>query len=561
MPNPVPPSQPTMPNPALQPRGQATRHNQPTVRQAIPVPKRPATQAPPARPQQYAPAPLQLAHQLPKKKKSYRGMWILGFVVMSMVMMCVGTVMMGMVMIYGSGILPSVTVSDVALGGLSEAEAVSVLQKNWDSIILRENERTWDINPATLGITLDANATAKRAYAMGRTTGNPLSAIIGRVSISPVITLNKEVALTEMSRIAETVNIEPIDASVGFENGQVVAIPPQNGKSIDIQATVDHFTQEIQSNINQGEIKLVMVDIAPTLNDVSGIVAQAQALLSNPLDIRVYDPVTGDSVYWSVMPNEWGQWLSVSSDSNSAIGLALDANQDAVRAYLTNQANSVLDSTRTLDIEAGVNNVVQSIRQGTPERGFVQVKHQERIHTVQSGETITSIAWDYGVPYLYIQNLNNGIDSVSVGQQIRIPPADIFLTDNVNPAKRIVVNISGQTVKVYENDQLKWDWVASTGIPDSPTWTGVYQIQSHIDNAYAANWNLNMPNFMGVYQPVPGADFTNGFHGFPTRNGGQLLWENSLGRKVTYGCILLHDTNMQQLYSWAETGVVVEIQA
>ena len=72
---------------------------------------------------------------------------------------------------------------------------------------------------------------------------------------------------------------------------------------------------------------------------------------------------------------------------------------------------------------------------------------------------------------------------------------------------------------------------------------------------------LYMPNFMGVYQPVPGAAFTNGFHGFPTRGGGQLLWENSLGRKVTYGCILLHNNNMQQLYNWAEEGVVVEIQA
>jgi len=125
----------------------------------------------------------------------------------------------------------------------------------------------------------------------------------------------------------------------------------------------------------------------------------------------------------------------------------------------------------------------------------------------------------------------------------------------------VIVSITNQTVKVYENNQLKWDWVASTGIPDSPTWTGIYQVQSHVDNAYAANWNLNMPNFMGVYQPVPNADFTNGFHGFPTRGGGQLLWENSLGRKVTYGCILLSNTNMQQLYSWAEEGVVVEIQA
>jgi lipoprotein-anchoring transpeptidase ErfK/SrfK len=131
----------------------------------------------------------------------------------------------------------------------------------------------------------------------------------------------------------------------------------------------------------------------------------------------------------------------------------------------------------------------------------------------------------------------------------------------VNPNKRIVVSISEQRTRVYENGQLLYDWVTSTGIQSSPTWTGVYQVISHEPQAYAANWNLYMPNFIGIYQPVPNSDFTNGFHGFPTRGGGQLLWENSLGTRVTYGCVLLSDQNVQTLYNWAEEGVVVEIRA
>jgi lipoprotein-anchoring transpeptidase ErfK/SrfK len=131
----------------------------------------------------------------------------------------------------------------------------------------------------------------------------------------------------------------------------------------------------------------------------------------------------------------------------------------------------------------------------------------------------------------------------------------------VDPDKRIVVSISQQRTKVFENGTLKWDWATSTGISDSPTWPGIYQIISHEPNAYAGNWDLWMPHFMGVYQPIPGSDFTNGFHGFPTRSGWQLLWTNSLGTKVTYGCILLSNENAEALYNWAEEGVVVEIQA
>jgi lipoprotein-anchoring transpeptidase ErfK/SrfK len=165
-----------------------------------------------------------------------------------------------------------------------------------------------------------------------------------------------------------------------------------------------------------------------------------------------------------------------------------------------------------------------------------------------------------GVPYLFIEQANGGITSATAGQTITIPSPDNFMPYPVVPDKRIVVSISQQRTTVNENGAVKWDWPTSTGISDSPTWPGIYQIISHEPNAYAANWDLYMPHFMGVYQPIPGSDFTNGFHGFPTRGGWQLLWTNSLGTKVTYGCILLSNENAETLYNWAEEGVVVEIQ-
>lgn len=289
------------------------------------------------------------------------------------------------------------------------------------------------------------------------------------------------------------------------------------------------------------------------------MVAEAERLLSSFLDIRVYDPMTGDSVYWSIPPQDWASWLTAAPDASSASGLALDISAAPVRDYLNTQAESVLDPTRYIKPEEGVASLQQAIRAGRTE-GLVRVYHQDRQHSVQPGETIVSIAWDYGVPYPWIQQANPGVDALTIGQTITIPSVDHFLPYPVVPDKRIVVSISQQRVIVYENGQVKWDWPASTGITSSPTWPGIYQIQSHEVNAYAGNWNLWMPNFMGVYQPIPGSEFTNGFHGFPTRGGGQLLWENSLGTRVTYGCILLSNVNSKLLYDWAEEGVVVEIQ-
>jgi lipoprotein-anchoring transpeptidase ErfK/SrfK len=143
---------------------------------------------------------------------------------------------------------------------------------------------------------------------------------------------------------------------------------------------------------------------------------------------------------------------------------------------------------------------------------------------------------------------------------LTIPSPDVLLPLPVVKNKRIVVSLSEQKMWVYETGAVKWEWPVSTGIPSSPTTPGVFQVQTHEPNAYASNWNLWMPNFMGIYRPVPSSDFMNGFHGFPTRNGSILLWTDDLGHPVTYGCILLSSDNAATLYNWAEVGVVVEMR-
>jgi lipoprotein-anchoring transpeptidase ErfK/SrfK len=472
-------------------------------------------------------------------------------------LMMVAAVTLLFVLAFGQRILPGVYFGERSLGGLTEAEAVGAIQREWRLLTVRDGSRTWSLDAAALGLQIDAHQTAAHAFAQGHGE-NGLNALFNRVQIAPVVMLDSTVLRAELERIAPTVNVEPINAGVTFAEGTVTATAPQNGRMLDIGATITPLEVDAGMALADGSLHLVMVEVAPAVTDASPLLAQAQALLSSPLQIRVFDPVTDDSVYWSASPQQWGSWLTAVSDAASPIGLALSADPDAVGAFLTQQA-AVLDASRTIDLAAGVQSVQDALAAGRPQDAYLTIRHQTRQHIVQPGESITSIAWDYGIPYLYIVQANGGLQAVSAGQSISIPPADLFLKLPVVPDKRIEVSISQQRTRVYENGQMIWDWAASTGIASSPTWTGVYQILSHEPNAYAANWDLYMPNFMGVYQPVPGSDFTNGFHGFPTRGGGQLLWENSLGSRVTYGCILLSDANMQLLYDWAEEGVIVEI--
>lgn len=538
---------PTMPNPALQPKKPSSQRRQ--VNQPAPV----------------IPRPVQSRRQVsqrPSRPKKKFPFWLLllpiGLIFVVMLFLCSGFFLLQLS--YANSILPNVYVGEVKLGGLSQTEAEQVLSSQWQHITLSDNERTWRVNTTALGLRLDATRTAQNAYAQGHGEGG-LKAFFQEVQVAPVVAIDTTVMIEELNRIAPTIEITPVNAGVELVNGDVQATPPQYGRVIDVHATVSNLINSPSAILEDGNLELVMLRVEPTVIDSSPIVNEARALLSNPLDIRVFDPVTGDSIYWSLMPQEWGRWLTAMPSPDSPIGLSLAANETQVHDYLSKMSGQTFDSTRYIDLDEAVQAVNQAFIAGKPQNIALIVHHGNRTHTVQSGETITSIAWDTGIPYFYIMEANGGIQSVSIGQQITIPPADIFLVNPVNPNKRIVVDISEQRTRVYENGTMIHDWVTSTGIADSPTWTGIYQIQSHEINAYAGNWNLYMPYFMGVYQPIPGSEFTNGFHGFPTRGGGQILWQNNLGTKVTYGCIMLSDTNVATLYNWAEEGVIVEIRA
>jgi tetratricopeptide (TPR) repeat protein len=124
--------------------------------------------------------------------------------------------------------------------------------------------------------------------------------------------------------------------------------------------------------------------------------------------------------------------------------------------------------------------------------------------------------------------------------------------------KRILVDISEQRAYIYENDELIYEFIISTGEPGRDTATGEFEIQSKIPMAYASTWNLDMPYWLGIYWAGP---LENGFHAVPTvRDTGQTMWDGYLGQRVSYGCIILSMEDAKTLYDWADMGTPVSIR-
>lgn len=492
----------------------------------------------------------------------------------------------GLMEIYRSErILAGVTSLGRDLSARTTAEAAAALSAEWANrrVILENGEQRWVLAPEQIGVLLDAEETARAAQSQGRDqpAADQLLALAQRlvatsgvvpldvppVAVKPRWYFDRERATATLRILAGQIDIPRQDATLRVVAGRIETAPAVVGRALDIAAVLARLEAHpwgealADPAADPPRFELPVVPQAPAISDVSAVVVELEPLLADPITLRLYDPIRDERLTWTAEPAALGKWLSfaiVRSESGER-RLAWSVDEGAVAAFVREQNASFADE-RFVDVRTAVPALAEAFKARRREVRL-RIYHGEREHVVKAGETLSSIAFNYGMPYPWIQAANPGTgDALFVGDRLRIPSPDVFLPLPVVENKRIIVSLSKQRVQVYENSQLKWDWPASTGIPSSPTSPGVFQIQSHEELAYASIWNLYMPWFMGVYRVAPGQDFMNGFHGFPSRDRRQFIWERNLGSPITYGCILISTENAKKLYDWAEEGVVVEIR-
>jgi lipoprotein-anchoring transpeptidase ErfK/SrfK len=122
--------------------------------------------------------------------------------------------------------------------------------------------------------------------------------------------------------------------------------------------------------------------------------------------------------------------------------------------------------------------------------------------------------------------------------------------------KYILISISDQHLLAYDNGQVIYSFVASTGMRNS-TRVGRFSVLDKIDNAYGSTWDIWMPDWMGIYYS---GTLENGIHALPILPNGNRLWAGYLGTPISFGCVVLGTDAALQLYNWADIGTPVEIR-
>lgn len=134
------------------------------------------------------------------------------------------------------------------------------------------------------------------------------------------------------------------------------------------------------------------------------------------------------------------------------------------------------------------------------------------------------------------------------------------VNDAIFPPRRIELELSKFLVTVYENHQPVRTMVVCHGRASAPTLPGRYKIMNKIPMAYASQWDLDMPYWMGIYYVGDNQQVQNGFHALPFLSSGVRLWTQALGTRCSFGCIVLGVEDAEWLYNWADVGTVVIIK-
>ncbi|HEY4667800.1 MAG TPA: L,D-transpeptidase family protein [Anaerolineales bacterium] len=463
-------------------------------------------------------------------------------------------------------IAPGVSVGQVPVGGLQLAEAADRLDQAWNQDLVlvavdtSEPGRVWQVLPGEFGLRVEAVESAELAHNYGRQNGliaGGADLVTGFTSgweLAPVIEFDAEQAGAALEAWGKTVELPAADATLSLEAGQVLTTPSQWGSRLDLEASLALLTADPAAILlRYGFIPLVTEPVPPQVLDVAAAADQAEALLSRTIAVRAYDPVTDEWLEWAPSRAEIGSWMRIGQEGSR---LSVSISEEAVRASV---GGFSVGEERTLDAEAAAQSLLAGLSGQAADP--IQLHYLPRYYTVLPQDTLISISFKVGIPYWKWLEINPQVIARGLvpGESLTIPPRDAMLELPVIPGKRIVVSISEQHMWLYQDGELLRENIVSTGIPNSPTMPGLFQVKSRYLNAYASNWDLYMPHFLGIYHAAP--NFLNGIHGLPLLSNGTRLWASVLGRPVSYGCVVLDLEAAEHLYGWAEDGVVVEIRS
>ncbi len=183
-----------------------------------------------------------------------------------------------------------------------------------------------------------------------------------------------------------------------------------------------------------------------------------------------------------------------------------------------------------------------------------------QVHVVARGETLTSIALRYGTTVNDLARANGVAtpNRIYAGQRLLVPapsqrapaaaPATSPPAGGYGTGRRIVVDLSSQTLTAWQGSTALVTFIVSTGKRTTPTPVGNYRI-------YARYRSQTMS---GPGYRLPAVPYVQYFHAGYAIHG--AYWHMAFGSPVSHGCVNLKLDDAAWLWDWASIGTPVIVQ-
>ena len=459
--------------------------------------------------------------------------------------------------------LPNVHIYENNVGWLTPDETARLIDRAWNLdrkihvVPANAPEEALWLSPQDLGYWIDATATAELAFRVGR-AAEPFKEVLAVLRgeekiLLPIVYFDEITARKTLEQLAADLDNPSKEPAVAYQDGKWIALPGEPGRMLDIDSTLEYLYTHAFTNLITQTVPLSIQTIVPVQQDLSFLLADIEKTVEQEMRLSAYDPINDESFSWYVPTETKRGWIQVDSEASQ---VEFSIPRMEVKTLLS-AWESEMGNERGFQENIDWDALIEALKTG--EQFDITIVHHPTTYQVGAGESLWSISLKLGMPMWYILDANPDltVNNLTAGMMLNIPSKNVLLPLPPVPNKRIVIDLSDQHMTVYENGQAIKTHIVSTGVSDSPTMAGIFQVQTHIINAYASNWDLYMPHFLGIYEAWPG--FMNGIHGLPLLSSGSRLWASSLGSPASYGCIILDLAAAEALYYWADPGVVVEI--
>ena len=446
--------------------------------------------------------------------------------------------------------LPGVRSGDGALGGKTAQQMQVVLADAYTYpqtglLALRDGASVWTATPADLGVSLDTQAMAEQALAVGRR--GPLAlrlqeqvdAWMSGVDVAPVVVFDQSRGAATLVSIAASINKAQLDATIGVDGLEVNVQPGQIGRTLDIDASLMVIQPSI-SLLHDADLPLVVRETPPLVLDASEQAAIARRILSQPLTLTTdgagpwtFDPPALASMlrFNLVQDSQGGRYqIGVEPQTMAAFlePLAPDLQRSPENARFvfnddTRQLDLLQDAVigRTLDVPGTIEAINAGLASGSHSLDLV-------FQTEQPAVPSTATAADLGITELVVdaRTYITGSSSERV-QNIRLasaafhgllvaPGASLSMADVLGDisldkgyAEALII-MGNRTIKGVGGGVCQVSTTLFRAV-----FFGGYQIDERYPHAYRVGYYEQGPNSPGpgldatVFAPLVDFKFTN----------------------------------------------------